>query len=162
MVDIGFTIVFQWVNFAILLFLLTKLLFRPLTDFLDKRSGEISGNLADARRTRKEADEILESYQDKIRRLGREAEEIKLQARNEGLKEREKILARAKEESDKIVARGEEELRATGRKVSEELKAEAVDISLQAARKFLRREIDEDEGREFIAQSLKELEKSNA
>ena len=62
MVDISFTMVFQWVNFGVLLFLLTKLLFRPVTEFLDRRTGEISDNLENARRTRRESDDVLENY----------------------------------------------------------------------------------------------------
>ena len=41
MVDISLTMILQWLNFALLLFLLTKLLYRPLIGFLDKRRNEI-------------------------------------------------------------------------------------------------------------------------
>ena len=111
MVDISFTMVFQWINFAILLFLLSKLLFRPITEFLDKRRQDIEDDIEEGKKTREEADSVLSSYQEKLEGADREAMEVKFEAHNEGLKEREKIIRRAEDDAMKILNRAQDEIR---------------------------------------------------
>lgn len=158
MVNITFTIVLQWLNFAILLFLLGKLLFKPLTNFLDKRRRDIQDAYDDAQKAKEEADKVLEAHQEKMDGADQEAMEIKFKARNEGLKEREKIIDRAESEATKVLTKAQEEILLQEKKALRRLREETVDLSVAVARRLLEKEIDKEDQRRFINQSIKELE----
>lgn len=158
MVDISFTIILQWVNFAVLLFLLIRFLYRPLLRLLDERRAKIKSALDSAARAQKEAEEVLAGYQAKMEHADQEAREIKSQASNEGLKEREKIIVRADEEASRIINRGREEVVLQEKEARNRLKKATVDLSISVAAKLLEKEIDTADQRRFVGQAIKEME----
>ena len=155
------TLLLQWINFAVLLFLLTRLLYRPLLSLLDKRRTEVQGLYDGAESARREADEVLETYRNKLAGAEQEGVAVKFELRNEGLKEREKIIERAEEEAAVIVRRGHEELALQEKRVRDDLRREAVGISLAAAGRLLEREVDSPDNRRFVETCISELGKTD-
>ncbi len=160
MVDISFTIVLQWVNFAILLFLLTKFLYKPLIKLLDGRREKVKSEIDSAARTKEEADELFQERRTQLDQVDREAKEIKLQAAKDGLKEREKIVARAEEDAGRIVERARDDILLQEKKARKRLREEAVDLSISVAEKLLEKEIDHSDQRRFVGRAIEEMEES--
>lgn len=156
----NFTIVLQWINFAILLFLLTKFLYKPLIKLLDDRRDKVKSTIDSAARTKEEADEIFRERRTQLDQVDREAKEIKLQAAKDGLKEREKIVDRAKEDATRIVERARDDILLQEKKARQRLREEAVDLSISVAEKLLEKEIDQADQRRFVGRAIEEMEES--
>jgi F-type H+-transporting ATPase subunit b len=162
MVDISFTMILQWIIFGILFFLLTKLLYRPLLDYLDRRRNEVEATLKEADRTRQEAEDRLEEYRKRLAGAEEEGREIKFQARAEGQKEREEILSQARLEASRVMERGRQEIDLQEKKARARLRKETVDLSINIAEKLMVRKLDREEQRKIIQRSIHEMEEMDA
>mgnify|MGYP001814680557 CR=1 FL=1 len=91
------TVVAQIVNFLVLVWLLQRFLYRPITEAMKRREETIERRLAEAKSARKEAEYQAES----LRRLQQELEAS-----------RDRTLEAAREEADALRGRLEAELRA--------------------------------------------------
>lgn len=159
MVDISFTIILQWLNFAILLFLLTKLLYKPMIGFLDRRKEGIEKDYDQAQLTREEAEKILDKYQEKMTAADQEGREILFEARREGMEAREKIISHAEEGGKKLIEKANEEIKLLEKKAQRKLREETVDLSISVAEKIMEKEIDEADQGKLIRKYIEELER---
>ncbi len=100
-----FTFLFQVINFFILLLLLSRLLYRPLKKFMEKRQVELRKCFLDAENTKKEAMELARIYEERLRELENKKEEILENKIREAEEEAKKILERARKEAEKIYER---------------------------------------------------------
>lgn len=158
MVDISlFTIILQWINFGILLFLLSKLLYTPVMQYLDRRRKEVASNLKDAEQTRKKAESTLAGYEQKMAGAEEEGREIKVEARSKGLEEREEILTQARLEASRVMERGRQEIQLQEKKARSHLRRETVGLSISIAEKLMGKELARDEQEEFIRRSIEEM-----
>jgi F-type H+-transporting ATPase subunit b len=93
------TFLFQIINFIALLFILKRLLFRPVREILEKRRDIVRETVAKADRIEKDALELKESYLQELRKL----EEIKVRMVDEMKasvhEERRKLLSAAEKEA---------------------------------------------------------------
>src|SRR5271167_3996172 len=76
--------VWTLVVFAVSLFVLAKWVFPLINQALDRRSQEIEGEIDAAEQLRKEADEVLAQYQQRLNEAREQAEEIVARARAAG------------------------------------------------------------------------------
>ena len=68
------TIIFAIANFLILMGILTKFLYRPFLDLLDRRKQSIKDAFDNAEMTNRKADEKLEAYNKKLQKWKQKAE----------------------------------------------------------------------------------------
>ncbi|WP_200763737.1 F0F1 ATP synthase subunit delta [Nitrosophilus alvini] len=92
---------FQLINFFVVLFILYRLLFRPVKNIIEKRERYIKDKIEEIEKKEKEVQKLLEEYKKRVK----EAEELKKraikEAKEEALKEKKRILKEAKEEAAK-------------------------------------------------------------
>ena len=91
------TFLFQLINFLVLLFILKRLLYRPVHDIMEKRRGIIEKNMQDAEKMREEAVGLRKEYEDKIAELGEEHTREREKMQEEMAGERHRMLAKAAE-----------------------------------------------------------------
>ena len=111
----------QIANFLILLFLLNKLLFKPIRSVLSERAGRIKG-----------LSEEVERFQARASDSERGIKEGRDASRKAGLAEKERLKAAAQEEERRLV---EEALGASDRKVNDARKK--VEASIASVREAL-------------------------
>ena len=157
MVDISFTMILQWLNFAILLFLLTKLLYKPLMGYLDRRREEVESDLKEADKTREQAESTLAEYEKKMVGAEQEGRQIKFQARNEGQEEREKIITKARADAARVMDKAHQEIELQEKKARTRLRRDTVDLSINIAEKLMEKELDRKEQQKFIRQSIEDM-----
>lgn len=91
-----FTFVAQIFNFALLVWLLRRFLYKPIRSAMQRREDTIQGRLEKAKQERAAAEELAEEYQTRLRQVEEEAD---------------RMLSAAREEADQLAARLTEELR---------------------------------------------------
>ena len=158
MVNINSTMLWEVINFLVLLWLLKKYLYKPMTDMLDKRKNRIESDLEEARQKKKEAKELKEKYENELKNAREKAQEIVEDAEERGKEKAEEIVEKAKEDAERIKERNMEEIAQAKEDALDELRNEVASISLMTASKFLREKLDEDKHKELINNYIENLD----
>jgi len=156
MVQVDFTIVMQWINFGILLFLLYQVLYRPILSFLDKRSKTIATHIEEALNNKEESIELKAVYENKISDIQTEADKIFQEARKTAEKEKARIIESAQTESKNIVHAAKEEINREATKAKKELKDCVCSMVVSCASKVLEREVAEGDHKKFIEEFVQQ------
>src|SRR6185503_4210836 len=82
--------------FGISMYILAKLAFPRIAEALDRRQKAIEESIDAAERTRREADEILAEYRERLREARGQADEIGARARKTGEAAENEIVAEAR------------------------------------------------------------------
>ena len=150
----------QLINFAIVLFVLWKWVFRPVAKGLSDRTAKIEGSLAEAQRIAGER-ETFDSWKNaEISGVRQEAAEIITQAKAGAERARTEITQTAMEESKKILERGKSQLEEEKNKAVQEIKTEVADMVVQAAESILRKKLDGPADKSLIKEALADLKNS--
>lgn len=153
----------QIVNFAILLFLLQRFLYKPVLNMLQDRRERIREGLAEAERVRAEAEEQRKEYEEELAQQRQESQKRIQQAMQASEEAREEIIAEARQEAERIKEQAREEIEYERRQALEQLRTEVADLSILAAQKILDGAIDEQAQRDLIQDFIdEELEKELA
>lgn len=138
-----FTVAAQTVNFLILVALLRRFLYGPITRAIDERRRAIEDRLAEADRLRAEAGAEAARLRDETRRLDDEREEQLRQLRDEVQSERRRQLAEARAEIDELSARWRAAVQREKDGFLAELRTRSGEQLVQAVRGALRDLADE-------------------
>lgn len=135
----------QIVNFAILLFILTKLIYKPLLKVLDDRKKMIAKSVDDSKKIEDRLSAI-EADRDKVlANAGREAMAIVEKAKKESEEEHVKIITAAKKEISTLAERYRAQLKEEKSEMMNEIKKEVAELVVSSSEKILRREFSKDD-----------------
>ncbi len=95
-----FEIIAQIVNFFIILFILQKLLYKPVLGAMKKRQERIQKSQIEADEKMKEADELIKKYDRKIEDIQNEKRNILEDARKQAQEKKESLLKEYKQEAE--------------------------------------------------------------
>lgn len=99
------------INIFILFFVMSYFLFNPgCVRYWKKEEKRIAGDLETAKTSREDALALKAEYEDKIKSIDKEAQEILDAARKKAKKQEADILAEAREEANRIVEPGKPEI----------------------------------------------------
>ena len=149
-----------WTLLAFLgaLLLLRRYAFPRIQDALDRRQRAIEGSIDAAERTRREADELLAEYRERLREARAQSEEIVARARKAAeIAEREGHEAgRARREE--LLEQTRRDIEAETRRAIQEIRKEVADMTVLATEKVTRKTLTEDDQRRLVEETLRELD----
>ncbi len=105
-----FTLIAQIVNFLILLFLLHRLLFRPVMGIMERREQNINDRMAEADDKRQQAEKKAEEYRLRRSQLEEEREQLLKDAHEEAEEIKKRAERAAKEEVEQLRRQWEQSL----------------------------------------------------
>lgn len=155
-IDTGL-VVWTWVVFLLLLFILGKTAWKPLLRVLEQRERRIQETLDEAKRQREEAERLLEEQRKLLGQAHERAQEVVAQGRKAAEQLKGEFLEEGRREQQEMIERARGEIAGEQDRALEALRREAVDLSLAAAAKLLRKEVDSAENRRLVEEFLKEL-----
>jgi F-type H+-transporting ATPase subunit b len=137
------TFLFQIINFIVLLFILKRVLYKPVREIIEKRRGLIAKTVQDAEQTKQEALELKEKYQEEMATLKdlRTQQLEKLQ--KEVAEERKKLINRAEEGAAAVMEKERAVMEMEEKRLYGQLKEHAVDTACVFASHLLRDISDE-------------------
>ena len=153
-------IIWTLVVFGILLFILWRKGLPVLVKSVEERERRIQKQLEDAERANAEAQRLLEEHKKQIAAARSEAQEILAKAKTVSQKERETLLAKAREEYDALLNRARKDIDAEREKAIQALRREAVDLSIAAASRVIEANLDTDANRKLVTDFLESLGKA--
>lgn len=145
---------FQVVNFLLLFFILRKVLYKPVLNFLEARRRKIEEGLKKAESFEEEWQKIKDAQKDMALKAEKEALALIEKARLSAERKEEEILALAQQKSEKIVEEARQDISREKDKILEEVKKEAADFIVFATEKILKRTISDKDEKEIIKETL--------
>jgi F-type H+-transporting ATPase subunit b len=159
-VNLDLTLLLQAVNFLILAGILYKFLFKPLTNFMEKRAEGIRHSLEEAKRARDEVVRARAEYEESLRATRQEAAALRQRMEREITEERERLVQQSREEAQRLLTQARAEIEQEVRRAKAELRGEAVNLSLTAAERLLQRSMTDEDHRRLAEQYIEELERT--
>lgn len=156
-INLNVTLLIQVVNFLILIALLSRFLFKPLTKFLADRAAGIEKALAEAKVAREAAAKAQEEYRAQILATQREAAALREQAQREVEAERQRLLKASRDEAQRMVEEAKAAIEGETKRARATLREEVVSLSLAAAERLLGRSMTADDQRRLAEQYVREL-----
>ena len=138
------------ISFVILLILLWKVAYKPITRALKKREETIRNTLEEAKKNRESAEALVEKYEAQIAQARDEAQKILAEGKMLGENVRKEIIQKAHEEADQIVKRAQEEIEFQKEKTLMELKERIADLTIMAASKVVAKTLDKKDHEQLL------------
>lgn len=142
--------------FVLFLFL-SKLLFNPVRELLNKRKEGIRASMDAAAKDKEEAARLRTEYAGKISDINKEAESILSESRKKALKKENEIIDEAKAEAARTLERANKEIELEKSKVRDEVKKEMIQVASLMAGKFVTASLDDKTQKELVDETLKEM-----
>ncbi len=150
----GWNLLIQLIAFIVFIWLLWRFALGPITRVLDQRQERIKESLDAADRMRLELAATAQRNEEQLAEARRQAQQIVIQAREAG----EATLARSREEAgkqaDEYLARAESTLRQETQQARLQLRQEVADLSVMAASRIVRRELDPATQAQLVEETL--------
>jgi F-type H+-transporting ATPase subunit b len=128
----------QIIAFVVLLVLLWKFLFRPVSDMMMEREERIANNLAAADAQRQQADTLRQEYETHLAQIADEARAKLEQAVKDGEAARQRQLDAAQAEIRELYTRNQAQLELEREQLRRDLRGELGNLAVLAAEKALR------------------------
>jgi F-type H+-transporting ATPase subunit b len=125
------------INFGVLLFIVNRYGRKALSDALVKRKESITREIDEATRMRKAAEERLAQYETKLEKISDELERVRREFRDQGERDKERIIQEAKERRERMRKDTEIVLAQEGKQMRQELLAEVVQQATRIATEIL-------------------------
>ncbi len=150
---------FYVIDFALLLGLLYWLGAKPAKAFLVSRHEAVQKEMAEATRLRAEAEARFQKYDALLASLEGEIAQIREQFRQDGEREKARILADAREATEKMRRDAEKRLQQEAAKVREELEHDFAARALQLAEQKVAQRMTPQVQRNLVKTYVQELER---
>ena len=145
------------INIFILFFLGSYLLYNPVRDFLQKRRDMIKDSIDKAEADKEEAARLKAMYEEKIKDIDKEAEQILSAARKKAIQREAQIIEEAKGEASKITARAHAEVELEKKACKDDIKKEIVSVASALAGKVVSASIDTTVQDYLVEETLREM-----
>jgi|SRR4051812_15029525 F-type H+-transporting ATPase subunit b len=146
------------VVFGISLAILAKFVFPRIAEALDKRQRAIEESIDTAERTRRQADELLAEYRERLSEARSQADEIVTRARRTGEAAEAEIVADARHKREEMMEQTRREIEAETRRAIQQIRNEVADLTIAATEKVTRKTLDDADQRRLVEEALSELD----
>lgn len=148
----------QIINTCILCFALSKLLYKPVTSFLNARKEKIANQIDTAQTKLDEAEALKTEYEKKLKNIEAEKNTILEQARVQAKKNSQQIVSEAKIEAENIHTRAMTDIKREEEKAKDEIKKQIIEVSSMVSGKFIAAKMTEEEQNKLVDDTISDLE----
>jgi len=141
LIELNWTFFVQVLNFLILMFILNKILYKPILKVLDERDERIVGGREKAKELIVESDTILNSYNGKLQVAKIDALGTKNTARKEASDQANLIIGEARERAGGIISQVQQDMAREIERVKKELEPEVGIMAANIAQQILGRKV---------------------
>ena len=142
------------INLLVLFFILKKLLFKPVTNFIDNRNGKIEEAINSANSLKEEVENMKQEYEDKLKGAGEEGKKIVEEYRDRASVEYISAVDTAKRDAQKIIEDARREIDVEKDKAIAELKQEVGNLVVTASEKVIKKNMDTETNRKLISEFI--------
>ena len=144
--------------FVISMYILYKVAFPRITAALDRRQKTIEDSIDAANRTRKEADDILAEYRERLKEARGQAEQIIERARKAGEIHERDSEDEAKARREQLMEQTRREIELDTRRAIEDIRREVANLTVAATEKVTSKILTEQDQQRLVQEALSELD----
>src|SRR6201999_3886379 len=144
--------------FGLTMIVLWKVAFPRIAEALDKRQRAIEDSIDSAERTKREADELLREYRERLSDARAQADEIVTRARRTAESAESETLAEARAKREEMMEQTRRDIEAETRRAIQEIRAEVADLTVLATEKVTRKTLDTADQKRLVEEALAELD----
>ncbi|HXJ82435.1 MAG TPA: F0F1 ATP synthase subunit B [Candidatus Methylomirabilis sp.] len=157
-INLDRTLIIQAVNFALLLVILSRFLYKPLLGKMDERAQAIRKSLEEAQAARAEAQRERESHAARIQAAHAEAQAIRDAALKEAAEEQRRLVEAARAEAARLVEGAKAELAQDVRRARQDLRREVSDLAITVAERLIRKSLSDEDHRRFVQDEIERMQ----
>jgi F-type H+-transporting ATPase subunit b len=146
------------VLFLFTMWVLSKVAFPKIQEALDKRAKTIAESIEAAERQRKESDELLAEYRERLTEAREQADDIMARARKAAETAEAEAKTAGREKGEELVAAAQREIDAATRRSLEQIRKEVADLTVLATEKVTRKSLSEEDQRRLVEEALSEVD----
>ena len=155
--DVGL-MVWTLVLFGVSLFILWKVAFPRIAEALDKRQKAIEDSIDHAERIRREADELLAEYRERLTAARHQADEIVARARKAGEQAEADLVVKGRQRREELLEQARKDIETETRRAIQEIRAEVADLTILATEKVTRKTLTAEDQRRLVEEAVAELD----
>ena len=144
------------INFVVLIFLLSRILYKPVVNMLDERQRRIRESMERAEEVRLAAERADQEREAQLADTRRQVQEMLAQATQMAARIQEEARTEARRQADQIVERAQQEAAAERAQTMAELRREVAGLAVAAAERVISRNLDEPSQRRLVEEFLAE------
>lgn len=148
----------QLVNISLLIFILWMFAYKPVLKLMNDRKQKIQESLDYAEKVKRDAAEQQKEFEQKLEQTRRETRAASAAAAQVGEKEREVILAQARQDARKLVDQAKEQIEFERKQMMSDLREEVVHLSLLAAQKVVGQSLDDAAHRKLVSEFISQTD----
>ena len=148
------TMIFTWINLIILVFVMKKLLFKPVMNMFEQREKEVGDMYSKAESAQKNAEELENEYTEKLSCAKEEAAKIMKDAKHDATLRGEEIVGDAKREASAILAKARKEIEREKETAVSEIKGDIAEIAVNIAQKVIEKDIKEEDHERLVEEFI--------
>ena len=153
-------LIYQIVNFIILIAVLGFLFNRYVRPFIRKRSDDIKNSFADIEKQKLDVEGLRKECLDQLDQIKKSVKGEIEKATVEGSHIKEAIKGEALRESEQLLEKARREIEQEKQKALSEVRREVATLSIVATKQLLKREIDETTDRKLVETFIDDLGKT--
>jgi F-type H+-transporting ATPase subunit b len=150
--------VWTLIVFGVTLLVLWKVAFPRIAEALDKRQRMIEDSIDSAEKTKREADELLREYRERLSDARGQADEIVARARRTAESAENETIAEARAKREEMMEQTRRDIEAETRRAIQQIRAEVADLTVLATEKVTRKSLDSGDQRRLVDDALAELD----
>jgi F-type H+-transporting ATPase subunit b len=144
--------------FGISLYVLAKLAFPRIAEALDKRQKAIEDSIDTSERVKREAEQLLEEYRQRLAEARGQADDLVARARKTGEAHEGEVLAEAKAKREEMMEQTRRDIEVETRRAIQEIRKEVADLTVAATEKVTRKSLTEADQKRLVEEALAELD----
>jgi len=153
-----YQLVFQLINFGVLIWALNRFLYGPILKIIDQRNKKIEDSLKAAEANLKEKEKISQLKAQAVAEAEKEAVLILEKARQSAQKTGKQILAEAQAEAETAVEKKLTLIKESIAQEEEKLKSRMGELIITASRQLLQNSIGQADQRRILDRQIKQLQ----
>jgi F-type H+-transporting ATPase subunit b len=146
------------VAFFVTYLLLRKLAFPRIQEALQRRQKAIDDSIDAAERTRREAEELLGEYRERLREARKQADDIMDRARKAAEQHERETVEDARKRREELLDAARRDIETETQRAIQELRKEVADLTVLATEKVTRKALDDADQRRLVDEALSELD----
>ncbi|OGD87379.1 ATP synthase F0 subunit B [Candidatus Curtissbacteria bacterium RIFCSPHIGHO2_01_FULL_41_11] len=149
----------QIVNFTIILFVLKRFFYKPITKVLDDRKKRIEESLKNADLIEEKLAQTEEKTTKLLEEASETAREMITSANKEAQRTTEEVLLEARKTQEELVADAKDQIEAQKKEMQKQLERETLILVTEVVKKVLARNLKQDEKKKLTRDALSEIGK---
>jgi F-type H+-transporting ATPase subunit b len=144
--------------FGFTMWVLSRVALPKIGEALERRANAIKESIEAAEAQRREADELLSEYRERLKEAREQAEDIVARARKAAEAATAEAVSEGKEKREELVAAARRDIETETRRSLERIRKEVADLTVLATEKVTRKALDSEDHQRLIEEALAEVD----